>query len=122
MKSKILLIIIAGMSLLYANNNISNNGTFINNGTINNEQINNYEAEKVEFDARIKQLASKLLQSNSNENNKYTSILSAATEANKFDVDKNTKKEKCVEYAMSLNFIKNIDLSFARKECNNIFN
>lgn len=122
MKSKILLTIITGMSLLYANNNISNNGTFINNGTINNEQINNYEAEKIEFDARIKQLASKLLQSNSNENNKYTSILSAATEVNKFNVDKNIKKEKCVEHAMSFNLMKKIDLSFARKECNNIFN
>lgn len=122
MKLKILAIIIVGINLLYANNNINNNGTFINNGTINNEQINNYETEKVEFDARIKQLASKLFQSNSNENNKYTSILSAATEVNKFNVDKNTKKEKCVEYAMSLNFIKKIDVSFARKECRKIFN
>jgi len=121
MRLKALLIIFLTAGALYANNNISNNGTFINNGTINNKQTNVYEAEKVEFDARINQLASMLIQSSSKENKKYTPIISAASEVNKFNVDANTKKEKCVEYALSLSFIK-VDASFARNECTKIFN
>lgn len=121
MKLKILLIMVLVLGTLYANDNINNSGTFSNYGTITNNQINNYDSEKIIFDARIKKLSSQLIQSSNNENNKYTPIIAAASEVNKFNVDANIKKEKCIEYALSLSFIK-IDASFARKECNKIFN
>lgn len=107
-------------SLLYANSNINNSGSFINNGTINNTQTNNYESEKAKFDTRIKQLGANIY-NNPKNRGQDSIILSSASEANKFNIPSAEKREKCIENAISVGFIK-IGISYARKECTKIFN
>lgn len=114
-------ILLIGSSLLYANNNIDNSGgSFINNGIINNTQTNNYEGEKAKFDTRIAQFSSETL-NNSKNNIENSIILSSASRANNYNISIEEKREKCIEHAVSVSFIK-IDIGYARKECTKIFN
>lgn len=117
---KVISVFLIGSSLLYANSNIENSGSFINNGTINNTQTNTYEGEKAKFDTRIKKLSANIL-NNPNNRKDDTIILESATQANKFNIPTEAKKEKCIEHALSISFIK-VSASFARTECTKIFN
>jgi len=119
MKRSILIFIIMS-SLVSANSNINNSGSFINNGTINNIQTNNYESDKAKFDTRIKQLGANIYHNPKNRD-QDSIILSSASEANKFNISSAEKKEKCIENAISVGFIK-VGISYARKECTKIFN
>lgn len=117
---KVISIFLIGSSLLCANSNIENSGSFINNGTINNTQTNTYEGEKAKFDTRIKKLSANILNNPSNRK-EDTVILESAIQANQFNISTVAKKEKCIEHALSFSFIK-VGASFARKECTKIFN
>lgn len=119
---KVLSFVVLVSVILFGNNNINNSGSFVNNGTINNTQTNNYEGEKSKFDTRIKQLASQILKNpGAPEQPQISAVISAAKQANEFNISSSEKREKCIEHAISIGLLK-VKASFARKECSKIFN
>jgi len=108
-------------SLIFADNvNMQNNGTFVNNGTVTNNQGIN-EKEKAESDLKIAKLATTLMNNPKREDSKtLQAVLNAANKANEFNISKEDKRQKCVEYSLSIGFFK-VDAKLAKKECEEIF-
>jgi len=121
MNKEIIIGIILSSIIANANSNINNSGSFVNNGTINKKQSNNYDNDKANFDSKIRTFSNKIMKNkNIKSRNKGIGIITAATQANKFNISSVRKKEKCVENALSIGIYK-IKASYARKECSKIF-
>ncbi len=114
-----LLILLAVTNLLLADSNINNSGTFNNYGSITNNQVNNNDLEKANFDLKIAKLANKII-SSPNKKNQLAVIVESAKKANSYNISKEHKLEKCIEYALSIKIFK-IDFKLAKNECNKIF-
>ena len=118
---KIMILFLFVYGILKADNvTFQNHGFIQNNGTINNIQ-NNYDIEKADADIKIHKLANELIDGQQNpENESKQAVLVGAKKANELNLSLDNKKEKCIEYALSIKLFK-VDVKFVRNECDFIF-
>lgn len=121
MKIKVITVLCISTILFADNSNINNSGTFNNYGQITNTQTNNkYREQALEFDLKIAKLANSLTSQPKNKRQTINAVIGAAKKVNTFNVSPQVKKDKCIEYALSVKIWK-VNFKIARNECNKIF-